>query len=320
MMTFGQFFGTATGHAPYDYQRRLAVGDAGRACESQLINVPTGLSKADKGYGASGKAERFLLLPAFPRSLTRLGPSEIMVQFGCGVWTLNPPPGQEALELRTSATGHFSRLAKRKRASGVQRAGEFLFQLGLHFQRRHPQSLHRFVGNLNRQRHLPKHTACPEENKPQRGRARLGAEEFQSLSRQNTQNQLQRGRAGGKRTLWGDKGGSLRFSKFIQKPLNQGCRIINAGSLNGFYDGFGGANGLHSLVSSHDTKRPNDLEAQPVSRCSRLEIIITTGSRRSKATAIASISSAPSLYVSTAKALGSGALITSIQVPLVRAS
>jgi hypothetical protein len=45
MMTFGQFFETATGHAPYDYQRRLAGGDAGRACESHLINVPTGLGK-----------------------------------------------------------------------------------------------------------------------------------------------------------------------------------------------------------------------------------------------------------------------------------
>jgi CRISPR-associated endonuclease/helicase Cas3 len=44
-MTFEQFFETATGHAPYDYQRRLAAGGAGRACESQLINVSTGLGK-----------------------------------------------------------------------------------------------------------------------------------------------------------------------------------------------------------------------------------------------------------------------------------
>ena len=44
-MTFEQFFEVATGHAPYDYQRRLAGGDAGRACESQLVNVPTGLGK-----------------------------------------------------------------------------------------------------------------------------------------------------------------------------------------------------------------------------------------------------------------------------------
>jgi CRISPR-associated endonuclease/helicase Cas3 len=45
MMTFERFFKAATGHAPYDYQRRLAGGDAGRPCESQLINVPTGLGK-----------------------------------------------------------------------------------------------------------------------------------------------------------------------------------------------------------------------------------------------------------------------------------
>jgi CRISPR-associated endonuclease/helicase Cas3 len=45
MMTFEQFFEAATDHTPYDYQRRLAGGGAGRACESQLINVPTGLGK-----------------------------------------------------------------------------------------------------------------------------------------------------------------------------------------------------------------------------------------------------------------------------------
>jgi CRISPR-associated endonuclease/helicase Cas3 len=45
MMTFEQFFEAATRHAPYDYQQRLAGGSAGRPCESQLINVPTGLGK-----------------------------------------------------------------------------------------------------------------------------------------------------------------------------------------------------------------------------------------------------------------------------------
>ena len=44
-MTFEQLFEAATRHTPYDYQRRLAGGDAGRPCESQLINVPTGLGK-----------------------------------------------------------------------------------------------------------------------------------------------------------------------------------------------------------------------------------------------------------------------------------
>jgi hypothetical protein len=43
-MTFEQFFEAATGHAPYDYQGRLA-GDRGRPCKSQLINAPTGLGK-----------------------------------------------------------------------------------------------------------------------------------------------------------------------------------------------------------------------------------------------------------------------------------
>jgi CRISPR-associated endonuclease/helicase Cas3 len=49
MMTFEQFFEAATDHAPYDYQRRLAVGDAGWPCEPQLINVPTGLGKTAAG-------------------------------------------------------------------------------------------------------------------------------------------------------------------------------------------------------------------------------------------------------------------------------
>lgn len=44
-MTFETFFQSATGNAPYAYQSRLAGGDTGRPCESQLINIPTGLGK-----------------------------------------------------------------------------------------------------------------------------------------------------------------------------------------------------------------------------------------------------------------------------------
>jgi hypothetical protein len=46
-MTFEQFFEAATGHEPYNYQRRLAVGDGGgpRPCQSQVINIPTGPGK-----------------------------------------------------------------------------------------------------------------------------------------------------------------------------------------------------------------------------------------------------------------------------------
>lgn len=49
-MTFTAFFRAATGNSRYDYQRRLACGDnraetGGTTCQSQLINVPTGLGK-----------------------------------------------------------------------------------------------------------------------------------------------------------------------------------------------------------------------------------------------------------------------------------
>jgi CRISPR-associated endonuclease/helicase Cas3 len=42
---FDRFFKGATGHEPFDYQRRLAGGDSGTACRSRLINIPTGLGK-----------------------------------------------------------------------------------------------------------------------------------------------------------------------------------------------------------------------------------------------------------------------------------
>lgn len=55
-VSFDTFFATATTppderpRQPYAYQRRLACGEstgdtAGRACQSQLINIPTGLGK-----------------------------------------------------------------------------------------------------------------------------------------------------------------------------------------------------------------------------------------------------------------------------------
>jgi CRISPR-associated endonuclease/helicase Cas3 len=45
-MNFEEFFNAATGHpVPFDYQRRLAGGDTGCDCRSQLINIPTGLGK-----------------------------------------------------------------------------------------------------------------------------------------------------------------------------------------------------------------------------------------------------------------------------------
>ncbi|HWL15953.1 MAG TPA: DEAD/DEAH box helicase, partial [Opitutus sp.] len=44
-LNFDAFFHTATGKAPYDYQRRLAGSDSDRTCKSLLIKIPTGLGK-----------------------------------------------------------------------------------------------------------------------------------------------------------------------------------------------------------------------------------------------------------------------------------
>ena len=43
--SFTAFFETATGNQPYDWQARLAGGDARVPCESRLISIPTGLGK-----------------------------------------------------------------------------------------------------------------------------------------------------------------------------------------------------------------------------------------------------------------------------------
>lgn len=45
MHSYPAFFESLTGNPPYDYQSRLAGGDSGRACESLLIDIPTGLGK-----------------------------------------------------------------------------------------------------------------------------------------------------------------------------------------------------------------------------------------------------------------------------------
>ena len=39
---FEDFFAAATGHPPYDYQSRLAGGDCGADCKSQLIETLKG--------------------------------------------------------------------------------------------------------------------------------------------------------------------------------------------------------------------------------------------------------------------------------------
>jgi hypothetical protein len=54
---FERFFIGATGHKPFDYQRRLAGSDSGTTSRSQLINIPTGLGKTaavlSHGFGTA---------------------------------------------------------------------------------------------------------------------------------------------------------------------------------------------------------------------------------------------------------------------------
>jgi CRISPR-associated endonuclease/helicase Cas3 len=44
-LQFDGFFRSATGNSPYAYQSHLAGNDSGTTCNSQLINIPTGLGK-----------------------------------------------------------------------------------------------------------------------------------------------------------------------------------------------------------------------------------------------------------------------------------
>jgi CRISPR-associated endonuclease/helicase Cas3 len=44
-LQFDTFFQKVTGNSPYAYQSRLAESDSGTTCNSQLINIPTGLGK-----------------------------------------------------------------------------------------------------------------------------------------------------------------------------------------------------------------------------------------------------------------------------------
>lgn len=45
MNGFEKLFEEVTGYKPFDYQRRIAGGDSGTDCHSQLIDIPTGLGK-----------------------------------------------------------------------------------------------------------------------------------------------------------------------------------------------------------------------------------------------------------------------------------
>lgn len=107
---FDEFFRVAPSKpAPCDYQRRLAGGDAGRACESQLISPPPGLGKTAAVVLAWIPGENAPLLaldgaparlPPLDFSLMRLGETD-----GSPSWTAR------VLSLRDDADLGLFRLA-----------------------------------------------------------------------------------------------------------------------------------------------------------------------------------------------------------------
>src|SRR6266542_3702101 len=195
---FGEFFKAATADRPcHRTSNPFGPGEPSGDCAlPQIIATIQQFPCANACRRPFEIKQRrsFRSLPA------RLCPRKIMFQFRGRVWTLDSAPAQDALELRACDAGHFNSLAKRKRAARVKRQSELFFQLGLHFVCRQPQGLYGLIGDFNSQRHWFYSNACPEENKPQWGRAHVSAEWLYSLSCQNTKSQLQWCRAGAKRS------------------------------------------------------------------------------------------------------------------------
>jgi CRISPR-associated endonuclease/helicase Cas3 len=77
---YENFFTVATGHQPFDYQRRLAGGDPGTTCHSQLINVPTGLGKTAAVVLAWLWNRVQLQSPKWPRRIVYCLPMRTLVE------------------------------------------------------------------------------------------------------------------------------------------------------------------------------------------------------------------------------------------------
>ena len=113
-MKFDAFFKAARGHEqePFDYQRRLAGGDAG--CESRLINIPTGLGKTAAVMLAWLWNRVALNRPEWPRRLAYCLPMRTLVEQTQGeveTWLKNLLTKAEELGLSAEAKNHLSWLA-----------------------------------------------------------------------------------------------------------------------------------------------------------------------------------------------------------------
>lgn len=79
-LQFDGFFQKATGNSPYAYQSRLAGSDSGTACNSQLINIPTGLGKTAAVVLAWLWNRIQLQNPKWPRRLIYCLPMRTLVE------------------------------------------------------------------------------------------------------------------------------------------------------------------------------------------------------------------------------------------------
>ena len=79
-LQFDTFFQKATGNSPYDYQSRLAGSDSGATCNSQLINIPTGLGKTAAVVLAWLWNHVQLRNPEWPRRLVYCLPMRTLVE------------------------------------------------------------------------------------------------------------------------------------------------------------------------------------------------------------------------------------------------
>jgi CRISPR-associated endonuclease/helicase Cas3 len=71
-VNFNAFFQAATGDTRFDYPKRLAGGDAGADCQSQLIDIPTGLRKGAAVVMAWLWNRIRIKDPKWPRRLTEI--------------------------------------------------------------------------------------------------------------------------------------------------------------------------------------------------------------------------------------------------------
>ena len=79
-LQFDGFFQSATGNSPYAYQSRLAGSDSGTTCNSQLINIPTGLGKTAAVVLAWLWNRVHLQKPEWPRRLVYCLPMRTLVE------------------------------------------------------------------------------------------------------------------------------------------------------------------------------------------------------------------------------------------------